>query len=379
MITGAVWTDVNGDGWMDLMLTQAWGPVRLFVNNNGTSLEEQTREAGLNNTHGFWNGITGTDVDGDGDMDYVVTNLGENTRYEASKEHPFKLYFDDFNWDGDRELIEAYWQNDTLYPFRFSTSLYRATPEVFHSFESIEEFGNASLKDLYSREALDTAQDRSIHQLSSVVLRNRGQGRFEIERMPADAQLAPGFGTVVSAFDDQPGGDAFIAQNFFSPRPDTGRMDGGIGLLLSGAGDRAFTPVSAATSGVSIGGDMMAAARADVNGDGRPDLVVSRNNRRPVLLTRRNTGERPLQIRLSSNESGDLPGTRIAVKDGERWLRVREIYAGGGYLSQSGSSTVVRVPKGTEEVTVQVRWSDGTTDQKKIPEPEGKQITIRKQ
>ena len=35
MVSGAVWSDVDGDGWLDLMLAVEWGSPRYFHNENG--------------------------------------------------------------------------------------------------------------------------------------------------------------------------------------------------------------------------------------------------------------------------------------------------------------------------------------------------------
>ncbi|MDB4578678.1 VCBS repeat-containing protein, partial [Akkermansiaceae bacterium] len=70
MVTSALWTDVDADGWLDLMVTTEWGPVRLFLNNEG-KLSEATEAAGLGAQSGWFNGIAGRDIDNDGDIDYV--------------------------------------------------------------------------------------------------------------------------------------------------------------------------------------------------------------------------------------------------------------------------------------------------------------------
>lgn len=117
MVTGALWTDANGDGLPDLMLTVEWGPVRLFQ-NTGTTLVEMTRQAGLGDRLGWWNSIAGTDLDHDGDIDYVVTNFGLNTKYHPGFDHPYRIYFADFDGDGHRDIVEAKSKDDHLLPVR---------------------------------------------------------------------------------------------------------------------------------------------------------------------------------------------------------------------------------------------------------------------
>ena len=46
MVTGALWSDADGDGRPDLLVTVEWGAVRFFRNQGG-SLEDQTARAGL--------------------------------------------------------------------------------------------------------------------------------------------------------------------------------------------------------------------------------------------------------------------------------------------------------------------------------------------
>ena len=91
LVTGAVWSDANDDGWPELLVTHEWGPVRFFRNEHG-KLVEKTETAGLVERIGWWNGISPGDLNGDGQIDYVVTNFGLNTKYHASAEKPALLY-----------------------------------------------------------------------------------------------------------------------------------------------------------------------------------------------------------------------------------------------------------------------------------------------
>ena len=85
LVTGAVWSDTDQDGWLDLVVTHEWGPVKLLRNSEG-QLQDVTKESGLADRLGWYNSIAARDLDGDGDMDYVVTNFGLNTKYKASPE-----------------------------------------------------------------------------------------------------------------------------------------------------------------------------------------------------------------------------------------------------------------------------------------------------
>ena len=110
LVTSAVFSDADGDGWMDLLVTHEWGPVKFYHNDHGRFVE-QTLQAGLAGLSGLWNGIAAVDLEGDGDMDYVVTNLGLNTPYRASHTQPMLGLI--VRLGGQERFIEACWRGST--------------------------------------------------------------------------------------------------------------------------------------------------------------------------------------------------------------------------------------------------------------------------
>jgi enediyne biosynthesis protein E4 len=67
MVTSALWSDVDGDGWPDLLLTLEWGNVKYFHNNQGRGFEDWTERSGFAAAGtGWWTSIAAADFNGDG-------------------------------------------------------------------------------------------------------------------------------------------------------------------------------------------------------------------------------------------------------------------------------------------------------------------------
>ncbi|MCP4195397.1 MAG: VCBS repeat-containing protein, partial [Planctomycetaceae bacterium] len=181
-------------------------------------------------------------------------------------------------------LIEAEHEGRQLYPVRGRSCSSNAIPVVGERFESYHDFALASLSEIYTAESLQRSHLFSTNTLESGILINDGRGHFEFRVLPRIAQASPSFGVVTTELDGDGIADIFLAQNFFGPQVETGRMDGGVGLLLRGqvpsAQNSGFTPIWPDRSGIVVSGDATSALCTDANQDGRPDLLVAENNGR---------------------------------------------------------------------------------------------------
>ncbi len=371
LVTSAVWSDVNGDGWLDLLVTHEWGPVKLYLNHQGR-LEDRTQEAGLADKLGWWNGIAARDLDGDGDIDYVVTNFGLNTRYHATPQKPVLAFYGEFDSTGRKHLIEAAYEGETLYPLRSRSDLLAALPSLGEKFTTLQSFASAALAEIYAAQFLTAAQRFEVNTLESAVLLNDGQGHFTFRPLPRLAQAAPAFGVALADLDGDGKADLCLAQNFFSPQPETGRMDGGLSLLLRGIGDGSFTPIWPIDSGLSVPGDAKGLAVTDLNSDGWPDLVVAINNGEPVTLENQGSKQnRVLNLCLLGKAGNPTAiGARATVTLDDGSTQTAELYAGGGYLSQSTSMLTFGLRQTNNIREIQVRWPDGSvTTQNEVHAP----------
>tara|TARA_R110002096_G_scaffold156471_1_gene321079 strand:+ start:1050 stop:4499 length:3450 start_codon:yes stop_codon:yes gene_type:complete len=252
MVTDALFSDADGDGKLDLLVAAHWQPIRL-LHNDGKTFVDATEAAGLHRDLGWWNSLCAWDIDGDGDLDYLAGNQGFNTKYKATTDKPARLYFGDFDDDGRRDLIEAKYEGDRLLPVRGRSCSSGAMPSIATRFPTYEQFASSLLTDIYSKEKLTTCSELLATQLASCLLRNDGKGHFTIEPLPHRAQIAP-----INAMHIHK--DLLIcAQNNFSPEPETGRHDGGTGLVLQAANGH-LTVLPPHTHGINHFGDQRSLA-----------------------------------------------------------------------------------------------------------------------
>ena len=365
MVTGAIWSDANGDGWVDLLLVHEWGPVAIFLNNEGV-LRNATDDAGLAGRLGWFNGIHGGDVDGDGDIDYVVTNFGNNTKYHASVDSPVEIYYGVFDSSGQKRIIEAVHKHDRLFPVRGKSCSQNAMPFLLDKFQTYHDFALQGVEGVYSRSRLDEALRLEVNGLESGILINNGDAQFAWMPLPRITQVAPGFGVSVTDFNLDGQLDMMIGQNFYGPQRETGRMNGGVGQFLVGTGDGRFLVVAPHESGIVVADDAKGLTVTDLNADSKPDIVVSTNNG-PVraFLNQAETRHRTLSVRLKGgrgNQSAFGATLTLRCSNGERL--VAEVYGGGGYLSQSATVQTFAIPRDVT-CSLHVAWPNG--DESMVP------------
>ncbi len=365
MVTSALWSDVDGDGWSDLLLTLDWGTVKYFHNRHGEALEDWTEKAGFAAAGtGWWNSIAAADFNGDGRLDYVVGNVGLNTQYRATPEHPALLFSGDFNANGEEpQIVEAYYEGDRLFPWRSKKNLGAVLPFVAKRFPKTNTYARATLGELVGEEKLAAAQRYAATELRSGVFLSQPDGTFRFEPLPRIAQIAPAQGIVAGDFDGDGFADIYIVQNSYAPIPLVGRFDGGVSQFLRGDGHGNFTPVGPLESGLQVTGDAKALAVLDLNHDGWPDFIVSRNNSSTLAFQNRGaSGRHSLCVTLkgdSGNPTGIGARMFLELSDGSK--QTGEIQAGSGWASQSAAACFFGYRDSNPPKKITVRWPTGET------------------
>ena len=278
LVTAAVWTDADADGWPDLVVALEWGEVRYFRNDQGRGFTDRTREAGFAAAGtGWWQSLASADFNGDGRPDFAVGNLGLNTPYRATPAEPAVLYYGDFKGDDTWQLIEGYHENGRLLPRRSRRELGAAIPALLRKFPRDDAYARATLPEILGAERLAAAERFAVTETRSGVFLSQPDGTWRFSPLPRLAQIAPINALAAADCDGDGHADLVAVQNSHAPVPQIGRFDGGVGQVLRGDGRGGFEVIPPARSGFVVPGDARAVAVLDLNGDGRPDLLVTRN------------------------------------------------------------------------------------------------------
>ena len=283
LVTDAAWRDVDADGRLDLVVVGEWMPITVFRNAGGGRLAPMA-VPGLAGSEGWWNRIVAGDFTGDGRVDFVVGNLGLNSRLHASASGPTTLYVKDFDGNGFAEQVLATYSGGKSYPFPLRDDLIKSIPPLKARFLNYKDYARRTIDDVFPAAELAGAVVKRAHTFQTALARNNGDGSFTLVPLPREAQVAPVYGILADDVDGDGATDLLLAGNLDGVKPEIGRLGASRGLLLRGDGRGAFTPVAPTTSGFVVPGQARDIQRVRTRDGDR--YLVARNNDRPLVFRR---------------------------------------------------------------------------------------------
>ncbi|HRG78055.1 MAG TPA: VCBS repeat-containing protein [Cyclobacteriaceae bacterium] len=275
LITDACWADIDGDADVDLIVVGEYMPVKVFVNEGG-QLRDQTDLVGLNKTNGWWNRIKATDLDKDGDIDFVVANHGFNSRFKASAERPVTMFVNDFDKNGSIEQIICSFNGGKSYPIVLRHDLLTQIPSLKKKYLKYENYSDQTINDIFSKAEMEDVVELNVFELGTGIIINDGEGKFSFRRLPVEAQFSTMYAIEVLDYDEDGYVDILLGGNLYGVKPEVGKYDASYGVFLKGDGTGNFKSIPAKESGLIIDGEVRDLTMIKANGTNL--LLVARNN-----------------------------------------------------------------------------------------------------
>lgn len=273
MISDALFSDYDGDGDLDIVAVGEWMAPTFFNNVEG-SFDVDTAITGLENTEGWWFGLSGADFDNDGDIDYVLGNLGANNKFQPKKDKPIYIYAKDFDNNGSFDVALSKINNGKLVPVRGKECSSQQNPFLLEKIESYKEFASLEMKDIYGEDKLKDAFQLTAHMFESAYVENLGNGSFKVTALPNQAQLGPTLAISTDDVNNDGFKDIMGIGAIYDAEVETIRYDSNFGYVLLGDGEGNFSYASAYEPFIaSDAKDMIA-----INRQGNTHYVVVSNN-----------------------------------------------------------------------------------------------------
>jgi hypothetical protein len=279
IINELIATDYDSDGWTDILAVGEWTGINFLKNNKGSFIK-QTNQDNLANTKGWWFTIQETDINNDGLPDYLVGNSGLNIKFKASYKKPFKVFANDFDNNGTPDIVLSKEYNGQDVPVRGRECSSQQMPYIQQKFGTYSEFANANLVEIYG-DKLNTAYKAEVNEFKSLLLVNKGDGSFEKNILPIEAQLFPIMKVVFKDLNNDGYEDAIIGGNIYETEVETPRLDAFSGLALLSNGKNGYSPVPWSKSGVLFNGNIK-------------DLSLINSPKNKLLIATQNNG--PLEV-----------------------------------------------------------------------------------
>ena len=229
-------------------ITQKWNATRSKLNLKKSPI------GGFRGL-GWWSSIKATDLDNDGDVDFVVGNLGLNTQLKASEAQPISLYVSDFDQNGSTDPFITYFNQGKAYPLASRDEALEQVVALKKKFINYKTYSTATIEDIFTSEQLSKAQKLTVTETRTGLLINE-KGTFTFKPLPIEAQFAPVYAIGIDDLNNDGRKDLILAGNNATMRIRIGKMDANHGMVFLNKGQNNFEYLPQSQSGLWLNGDV---------------------------------------------------------------------------------------------------------------------------
>lgn len=260
LVTGATVTDLDGDKFEEIIVVGEWMSPIVLKNTKGKLSQSPQND----NLKGWYNTIEKADIDGDGDDDFILGNLGTNTQIRATENEPASLVYNDFDQNGTTDFFMNYYIQGKSYPAYSRDEVAEQMPILKKKFPDYKTFSEATMEQFFDGNVLEKANKKEITTLKALILENK-KGELIVHELPIQAQNAPVYAILAEDFNHDGKKDLLLMGNNSKFRLRIGKVDANTGVMLLNKGKFNFESLSAQQSGVYVRGDVRSVKRVGKN------------------------------------------------------------------------------------------------------------------
>jgi hypothetical protein len=330
----AVWTDVNNDGWSDLVVAGEFMPIQIYQNEKGHLVKLEN--TGLEGISGLWGSVAAADFDQDGDMDFVAGNMGKNTLLRANAMQPVDVLHGDVDANGVYDIFPfVYFQSaagtPVSAPLFGKDDVHKQLNSTRQRFVYYKDYGKITQDDFLTEKEMAKASKLSFTENASMYIENLGEGHFKAKALPDMAQLSSINGMQILDVNSDGYLDILYVGNNFANEVAMGRYDASNGGVLLGNG-KGFT--YAQNSGMMVPADAKSLVGIQI---GSELAFIAFQNRGPM---------KSFKLISALEKAAVKPGQAFSYTFKGHKQKVDWNY-GSSYLSQSASAQAF-IPKGAK-------------------------------
>jgi len=330
----AVWTDLNNDGWSDLVVAGEFTPIQLYQNEKGHLVKLE--KTGLEEMSGLWGSVAAADFDQDGDMDLVAGNMGKNTLLRANAKQPVDVLHGDVDGNGVYDVFPfVYFQSASGVPVSAplfgKDDVHKQLNSTRQRWVYYKDYGKITQDDFLTEKEKAKASKLSFTENASMYIENLGSGHFKAQALPDMAQLSSLNGMQILDVNADGYLDIVFVGNNFANEVAMGRYDASNGGVLLGNG-KGFT--YAQNSGMMVPADAKSLVGIQV---GSELAFIALQNRGPMKVFKPKGYFVKAAVKPGASFSYTLNGHKQKID----WNY------GSSYLSQSASAQAF-IPRGAK-------------------------------
>ncbi len=280
MITDARWINLDGDAADELVTVSDWGSPKVYKFNNG---KFELHPSNLDSLQGWWNVVHPEDLDGDGDIDLILGNQGENLHYQPSDSNIMKMWVSDFDNNGTIEQIVTQQIEGRDMPIHQKQEILSQMVSLKKENLKASEYAKKSIQQLFSEEKLNKAQKKEVNTSSSIIAINDGNGNFSIVTLPPQTQLSCVCGIACTDVNQDGNIDIIMGGNNYEFRPQYSRLDANYGSVLLNDGNMNFQWSDYDSSGFFIREEIKHISKFR-DKDGNTFLITAINDEKPRVF-----------------------------------------------------------------------------------------------